>query len=81
MNEMGKCPVTGATSKSVIGDTTNQDWWPKQLNLQIIHQHPRKANPMDIGFNYAEEFKTLDLNALNMDLYALMIDSQAWLPA
>ena len=59
---------------------TNQDWWPNQLNLNILHQHSSKSNPMGEAFNYAEEFKKLDLAALKKDLAALMTDSQDWSP-
>ncbi len=75
MNEASKNPVTGG------GGTSNQDWWPNQLNLKILHQHSRMSNPMGEGFNYAEEFKKLDLEALKQDLYTLMTDSQDWWPA
>ena len=78
MTEDSKCPVTGST---VRGGTSNQDWWPNQLNLKILHQHSSKSNPMGESFNYAEEFKKLDLEALKKDLYALMTDSQDWWPA
>jgi len=61
--------------------TTNQDWWPNQLNLKILHQHSSKSNPMGEEFNYAEEFKKLDLEAVKKDLAALMTDSQDWWPA
>ncbi|MGA7105835.1 MAG: catalase/peroxidase HPI [Candidatus Deferrimicrobiaceae bacterium] len=82
MNEDGKCPVTGRTSKQVAGrGTSNRDWWPNQLNLTILHQHSPKSNPMGEDFNYAEEFKSLDLAAVKKDLYALMTDSQDWWPA
>jgi len=74
----GKCPVTGMGGG---GGTSNRDWWPNQLNLKILHQHSAKSNPMGKDFNYAEEFKKLDLNALKKDLYALMTDSQDWWPA
>ena len=60
---------------------TNADWWPNQLNLKILHQHSPLSDPMDKGFNYAEEFKSLDLNAVIKDLHALMTDSQDWWPA
>ncbi len=77
-----KCPVTGAMSKTTGGrGTSNRDWWPNQLNLGILHQHMPASNPMDPGFNYAEEFKKLDLAALKKDLVALMTDSQEWWPA
>jgi len=78
MNEDSKHPVTGST---VRGGTSNRDWWPNQLKLNILHQHSSKSNPMGEGFNYAEEFKKLDLQALKKDLYALMTDSQDWWPA
>ena len=78
----GKCPVTGRTNPAASGrGTTNRDWWPNQLNLQILHQHSSKSNPMGEGFNYAEEFKKLDLAAVKKDLVALMTDSQDWWPA
>ncbi len=79
---MGKCPVTGMTSEQVAGKgTLNKDWWPNQLNLKILHQHSNKSNPMAEDFNYAEEFKKLDLPVLKKDLYALMTDSKDWWPA
>ena len=82
MNEASKCPVTGRTGKATAGGgTSNQDWWPKQLNLKILHQHSQLSNPMGKDFNYAEEFKKLDLKALKEDLYRLMTDSQDWWPA
>ncbi|HQP30916.1 MAG TPA: catalase-peroxidase, partial [Deltaproteobacteria bacterium] len=61
--------------------TSNRDWWPNQLRLEILHQHSSKSNPMGEGFNYAEEFKQLDLAAVKKDLIALMTDSQEWWPA
>jgi catalase-peroxidase len=82
MNEESKCPVTGRTSKPIAGGgTSNQDWWPNLLNLKILHQHSHMSNPMGEAFNYAEEFKKLDLEALKKDLYELMTDSQQWWPA
>ena len=82
MSDEKKCPVTGRTSKQVTGGgTSNRDWWPNQLNLHVLHQHSSKSNPMGGEFNYAEEFKKLDLAALKNDLYALMTDSQDWWPA
>ena len=82
MNEDSKCPVTGRTSKQAAGGGTSiRDWWPNQLNLKILHQHSHMSNPMGEAFNYAEEFKKLDLEALKKDLYALMTDSQDWWPA
>ena len=82
MSENKKCPVTGRTSKPIAGSgTSNRDWWPNQLNLRILHQHSTKSDPMGEKFNYAEEFKKLDLEAIKKDLYALMTDSQDWWPA
>ena len=82
MNDESKGPVTGRTHTHIAGSgTSNQDWWPNQLNLQILHQHSALSNPMGEAFNYAEEFKKLDLKALKKDLYALMTDSQDWWPA
>jgi catalase-peroxidase len=82
MSEESKGPVAGATSKQASGrGTSNRDWWPNQLNLRILHQHSAKSNPMGEKFNYAEEFKKLDLEAVKKDLYALMTDSQDWWPA
>jgi len=78
MKEDSKGPVMGSTAR---GGTSIRDWWPNQLNLNILHQHSSKSNPMGEEFNYAEEFKKLDLKALKKDLYALMTDSQDWWPA
>jgi catalase-peroxidase len=81
-NEDRKTPMTGVTNKSIAGSgTSNRDWWPNQLNLRILHQNSPLSNPMGKGFNYAKEFKKLDLQALKKDLYALMTDSQDWWPA
>ena len=77
-----KCPVTGAGSKHAMGrGRSNQDWWPNQLKLDMLRQHSCKSNPMGKDFNYAEEFKSLDLAAVKRDLHALMTDSQDWWPA
>ena len=73
----GKCPVMHTT----VGAKSNRDWWPNQLNLKILHQNSSLSNPMGEAFNYAKEFKKLDLKALKQDLYALMTDSQDWWPA
>jgi len=82
MNEKGKCPVTGRMNSATAGvGTSNMDWWPNQLNLKILHQNSNLSNPMDPEFNYAEEFKKLDLEALKKDLYVSMTDSQDWWPA
>ena len=81
MNEDSKCPVTGRDHKHTAGGTTNRDWWPNQLKLDILHQHSSKSNPMGEGFNYAKEFKSLDLEAVKKDLRELMTKSQEWWPA
>jgi catalase-peroxidase len=82
MTEESKCPVTGRMSKSISGGgTSNRDWWPNQVNLRILHQQDKKSNPMGEAFNYAKEFKKLNLKALKKDLHALMTDSQDWWPA
>lgn len=80
---VSKCPVTGAVSKhsAAVGGTKNLDWWPNQLKLNILRQHSCKSNPMGMEFNYAEEFKKLDLKAIKQDLHNLMTDSQEWWPA
>ncbi len=82
MTEDSKCPVTGRAGRPVAGGgMSNRDWWPNQLNLGILHQHSPLSSPMGEAFNYAQEFKTLDLAAVKQDLYALMTDSQDWWPA
>ena len=82
MNDDSKRPVTdGANKPTAGGGMSIRDWWPNQLNLKILHQHSHMSNPMGEEFNYAEEFKKLDLEALKKDLYALMTDSQDWWPA
>src|SRR5947209_4671626 len=75
-----KCPVRGGAHTTAAAPS-NADWWPNQLDLKILHQHSSLSDPMDRNFNYAEEFKSLDLNALIKDLHALMTDSQEWWPA
>ncbi len=78
----GKCPVNhSATRSTAVGGRSNRDWWPNALNLGILHQRPPASNPLGASFNYAEAFKTLDLEALRQDLTALMTDSQDWWPA
>jgi catalase-peroxidase len=74
MSEENRCPVRG-------GGTSNRDWWPNQLRLDILHQHPSKSNPMGEDFNYAKEFESLDLKAVKKDLRELMTRSQDWWPA
>lgn len=81
-NGASKCPFTGGVLKeSAGGGTTNRDWWPNQLKLNILRQHSSLSDPMDPSFNYAEEFKSLDLKAVKQDIVDLMTDSQAWWPA
>ena len=78
----GKCPVMhGSLTSNSSSGTSNKDWWPNQLNLNILHQHDAKSDPMDEGFDYREEFKKLDYEALKKDLNDLMTDSQDWWPA
>ena len=79
-NSNGKCPFHHKED-FVNSGTNNQDWWPKSLNLDILHQHDKKTNPMGEDFNYAEEFKKLDLEALKSDLKNLMTENQEWWPA
>jgi len=82
MSGESKCPFAGGNlNHTTSGSKGNLDWWPNQLNLGILHQHSSLSNPMGESFNYAEEFKTLDLDAVIKDLHALMTDSQAWWPA
>ncbi|MEX0367052.1 MAG: catalase/peroxidase HPI [Ruegeria sp.] len=82
IDKSGGCPVMHGTARNTVsGVRSNRDWWPNQLNLRILHQNSNLSDPMGEGFNYAEEFKKLDLQALKEDLYALMTDSQDWWPA
>jgi catalase-peroxidase len=82
MSGDAKCPFSnGARKHTVAGTPTNASWWPNQLNVKILHQHSPLSNPMGEEFNYAEEFKSLDLNAVIQDLHALMTNSQDWWPA
>ena len=77
-----KCPVMhGAVTRNSGGGTSNREWWPNQLNLNILHQHDKKSSPLDTDFNYREAFSKLDYTALKKDLLALMTDSQEWWPA
>ena len=82
MNDVSKCPVMhGAVTSNKGSGTSNRDWWPNQLNLNILHQHDQKSNPMGEDFDYREEFKKIDYDALKKDLHDLMTDSQDWWPA
>ena len=81
-DNVGGCPMKGiAPNNSTAWPRSNQQWWPNALNLKILHQHSPKADPMGVAFDYAAEFKTLDLQALKQDLFALMTTSQDWWPA
>ena len=82
MSDQAKCPFSGGAQKQALaGAPSNAQWWPQQLKLQILHQHSPQSTPVGEAFNYAEEFKTLDLDAVVKDLHALMTDSQEWWPA
>ena len=82
MTDESKCPVMGGANIHTTGRGASiRDWWPNQLNLKILHQHSSLSNPMGKGFNYAEEFRSLDLAAVKKDLQALMTDSKDWWPA
>ena len=82
-DNQGKCPVMhgAATTNSSESSTSVRDWWPNNLNLNILHQHDEKSNPMENGFDYKEEFAKIDYDALKKDLNDLMTDSQEWWPA
>jgi catalase-peroxidase len=81
-DDSSKCPALGgAHAHTAVGTTSNQHWWPNQLNLKILHQNSRLSDPMGEEFNYAEEFKTLDLDALKKDIEEVMTTSQDWWPA
>ena len=79
MNEMSKCPVMHGGNTEARKSPT--EWWPKALNLDILHQHDTKSNPLGKDFNYREELKKLDIAALKKDMHALMTESQDWWPA
>ena len=79
MSDISKCPVMGQGQQG--GGTSNSEWWPNQLKLNILHQHSAQSNPLDADFNYADAFKALDLDVLKQDIKALMTDSQDWWPA
>ena len=81
-SSQGGCPFSGAAPKFTAGTgTSNKEWWPNQLNLNILHQHSSKSDPMGADFDYAEAFKTLDLSAVKADIFELMTTSQSWWPA
>ena len=80
-NDIGKCPFGHSNENKAKPNVTNQHWWPESLNLSILHQHDTKSNPLGKDFNYAEEFKKLDLEAIKLDLKNLMTESQSWWPA
>jgi catalase-peroxidase len=82
MDKEAQCPVMGGDRRNTVaGTATNADWWPKQLNLKMLHQHSPLSDPMGEQFDYAKEFKSLDLDAVVKDLHAVMTDSQEWWPA
>ena len=81
MDGGSKCPMSGAQVHTTVGIMSNRDWWPNQLNLKILHQNSALTDPMGKAFNYAEEFKSLDLDAVKQDIFALMTTSQDWWPA
>ena len=81
IDQKGGCPVMHGSAKHTTFDMrSNKDWWPNQLNLKILHQNSPMGDPMGGEFDYAEAFKTLDLDAVKQDLAALMTDSQDWWP-
>ena len=80
--DISKCPFMGGAQSQAAGSgTTNKDWWPNQLNVNLLHQHSEKSDPMGKGFDYAQEFETLDLAAIKKDIIDLMTESQDWWPA
>ena len=81
VSKTGGCPVMHSAASTNLGSRSNADWWPNQLNLNILHQHSAKSNPLGADFNYAEAFKSLDLDAVKADLTAVMTDSKDWWPA
>ena len=81
-NSEARCPfVGGSINHTAGGGPSNREWWPNLLNLDILRQHAKSSNPLENNFNYAEEFKKLDLHAVKKDLYKLMTNSQEWWPA
>ena len=82
MANESKCPFMGGPKgQNGTSSVSNQGWWPNQLNLSVLHQNSAQSDPMDKDFNYAEEFKTLDLNEIKKDIIELMTKSQNWWPA
>ena len=81
MTNESKCPVTGGTNTHLAGSQPNEKWWPNQLNLRLLHQNSTVSSPMDEDFDYAEEFTTLDLDAVKRDIETVMTTSQDWWPA
>ena len=82
MDDASKCPVMHGSATNNKGlSTSNKDWWPNQLNINILHQHDKRSNPMSPNFDYRSEFKKLDFKALKKDLNDLMTDSKDWWPA
>ena len=82
MNSEGKCPVMSPSHRhTAAGAFSNRDWWPNQLKVQILHQNSTLSDPMGETFNYAEEFKSVDLDALKQDIEEVMTTSQEWWPA
>ena len=81
MTDVSKCPVMHGQASKAGSGTSNQDWWPNKLKLNILRQHPAQSNPLDSDFDYAEAFKRLNLDAVKKDLTELMTDSQDWWPA
>lgn len=81
MTNEAKCPFTDGANTRATGGTTNEQWWPNQLNVKLLHQHHPAANPMDKNFNYAKEFSKLDLDAVKKDIFKIMTDSKEWWPA
>ena len=81
MSNESKCPVMGGAQAQNNTKMSNQDWWPNQLDLRVLHQNTPQSNPMGDDFNYAKEFESLDLNSIKKDICELMTSSQDWWPA